>query len=825
MESKNRSKNINPLIAIIFIAVILGVSITIALLHSAALQEERQRLQETAQSQARLLGAVARFDQQYSKNYPEGATGATLSQMRDAHSRYVGFGETGEFTLGQERDGMIVFLLSHRHSDLDIPEPVPMDSDLAEPMRLALQGKSGTIIGLDYRGERVVAAYEPVPELDLGIVAKIDLVEIQAPYLRAGLISGLVALILAIAGAVIAHRLTSSLEQRVIDSEHLYRTLVETMNDGLLMKDAQGVITFANASFYKTLNFSREQVIGHKVTDFLDQENQEIRQKYLALQNHDNKVVYELTFSGSNGRRVPAIVSTRTLVDQSGAVKFRITVITNISDRVEREREQHLAAQRWQSTFDSINDSLCLVDAEGRLERCNQTTLGLLGKPSEEVVGKLCWEVFYGTPDPPENCPHTIMLETKQRASREVEIFNRWFDVVADPIFDDQGELTGAVHTMYDITVSKKAREAELRQMRRIQSLHEIDRAIISSLDLEITLKVVLDNVMNLLDADAASVLMLNHANQLLLASSRGFYDIEIENGKGRRLRLGEGLAGKVGMDRESLYIPDVREIDVPAQAIPFMEREEIVAYFGIPLIAKGNLQGVLEVFNRTQLAPDNDWLSFLETLAGQTSIAIHNAKLFNDLEKTKANLELSYMKTLEGWVRALDLRDHETEGHTKRVTDLSVRLASHLGVADEKLRHFANGALLHDIGKMAIPDSILLKPNPLTDEEWEIMKQHPEYAYQFLSNIEYLQPSLDIPYCHHERWDGNGYPRGLAGNEIPFSARVFAVADVWDALLSDRPYRKAWTKDKALAYIKEQSGAHFDPKVVDAFLELIGES
>lgn len=815
-----RSKDINRLIAVIFTAVFMGVIVTIAILYNTALQEERQRLRDTAQSQARLIGAVATFDKQYSNDYPEGSMEATLSQIREAHSKYIGFGETGEFTLAHEQGDMIVFLLRHRHGDLDIPSPVPMESDLAEPMRLELQGKSGTIIGLDYRGETVLAAYEPVPELNVGIVAKIDMVEIQKPYLLAGFYSGLIALLIAIASAVLSRRVTSTLEQRVIESEQLYRMLVETMNDGLLMKDADGKIIFANKSFSNMLNFPKDKIVGRMITDFMDQENQDIYWKSMKLRNHDNKLVFEIVLLGKNNRKIPVVKSTRVFLDEHGNIIRSIAVITNISDRVEREREQRQAAQRWRSTFDSINDCLCLVDLEGRLERCNQTTLDLLGKSREEVLGELCWEVFYGSPEPPDLCPHNTMLETRQRASQEVEIFDRWYDVVVDPIFDDQGEITGAVHAMYDITEERNARLAVQHQLNRIQSLHEIDQAIISSLDLQLTLNVVLDNIISQLDADAACILLLNPANQLIHSSSRGFYEPEAE--KLVRLHLGEGFGGKVGLERQSLYIPDVHQVEVPGEFVPYMDREKIVAYFGVPLIAKGNLQGVLEVFHRSPLDPDNDWLSFLETLAGQTSIAIHNAMLFNDLEKTKVNLELSYMKTLEGWVRALDLRDHETEGHTQRVTELSVELATHMGVADEDLKHFANGALLHDIGKMAIPDSILLKPGPLTDAEWEVMKRHPVYAYDFLSNIEYLQPSLNIPYCHHEKYDGSGYPRGLKGDQIPFSARVFAVVDVWDALLSDRPYRKAWSKEKALAYIKEQSGTHFDPEVVNVFLDML---
>ncbi len=192
-------------------------------------------------------------------------------------------------------------------------------------------------------------------------------------------------------------------------------------------------------------------------------------------------------------------------------------------------------------------------------------------------------------------------------------------------------------------------------------------------------------------------------------------------------------------------------------------------------------------------------------------------------LRRAHVELRMAYDATIEGWSRALELRDQETQGHTLRVTELTVRLAREMGIEDkEALAHIRRGALLHDIGKMGIPDSILLKPGPLTEEEQEIMKKHPVYAYEMLSPIEYLRPALDIPYCHHERWDGSGYPRGLKGEEIPLAARIFAVVDVWDALCSDRPYRNGLSREEALNYIRAQAGRLFDPRVVEAFVRLM---
>jgi HD-GYP domain-containing protein (c-di-GMP phosphodiesterase class II) len=290
------------------------------------------------------------------------------------------------------------------------------------------------------------------------------------------------------------------------------------------------------------------------------------------------------------------------------------------------------------------------------------------------------------------------------------------------------------------------------------------------------------------------------------------------------RVGLGDSLAGRVALERQTILMPDLTAGEDHPDFSEMILQEGFVSYCGVPLTAKGELVGVLEIYHRSPLNPDADWLDFLDTLAGQAAIAVHNAILFEDLQKAKVEMEVAYASTLEGWVHALDLRDKETEGHTQRVTELTVRLASFMGTPPSELIHISRGALLHDIGKMGVPDDILHKPGPLTDEEWVIMKKHPVYARQFLVQIKYLAPALNIPYCHHERWDGAGYPQGLKGEQIPLSARIFAVVDVWDALISDRPYRKAWSKEKTIKHIQEQAGTHFDPQVVEAFLELLTE-
>ncbi len=250
----------------------------------------------------------------------------------------------------------------------------------------------------------------------------------------------------------------------------------------------------------------------------------------------------------------------------------------------------------------------------------------------------------------------------------------------------------------------------------------------------------------------------------------------------------------------------------------------EFRGYVAVPLLAQDRFWGVLELFSRQPFLDPDEVETLAQALAAQFAIALDNAHLLNELRKALKEISEAYDRTIEGWVQMLDMRDEETEGHTQRVTQMAVALAKEMNFSEEELQHIRRGALLHDIGKISIPDRILRKPGPLTPEEWAIMRQHPERAYEILSPIEYLRPALDIPYAHHERWDGSGYPRGLKGEEIPLAARLFAVVDVYDALTSNRPYRQAWPQEKALKFIESKAGKWFDPEVVRVFLKLVRE-
>lgn len=358
-----------------------------------------------------------------------------------------------------------------------------------------------------------------------------------------------------------------------------------------------------------------------------------------------------------------------------------------------------------------------------------------------------------------------------------------------------------------------------LRRLKHVQALRNIDLAITGNLDLHITLDLLLDEVRTQLQVDAADILLLDDETESLeYSAGRGFRRETIEK---TSLHLGECLAGQAALDREVKSARNLTE-DRGFTRKNLQKEEGFAAYFAVPMISKGKVLGVLETFHRSAHPSLEEWQELLVSLAGRAAIAVDSARLFTNLKRSNEELRQAYDATILGWSRAMDLRDQDTEGHTMRVTEMAINLARAMGITSDEMIHVRRGALLHDMGKLGVPDSILRKPGPLNEEEWAIMRCHPLYTYDMLSPIEFLRPALDIPFYHHEKWDGSGYPSGMKGEAIPLAARIFSVIDVYDALVSDRPYRPAWTVEKALEHIHDSSGSHFDPRVVEMFMKMM---
>lgn len=358
--------------------------------------------------------------------------------------------------------------------------------------------------------------------------------------------------------------------------------------------------------------------------------------------------------------------------------------------------------------------------------------------------------------------------------------------------------------------------ERSNRRLQRFEALHAIDKALIGSLDIQVVLQVFLDQVVQNLEIDAADVFLHNRDHHSLRYSNGlGFtYGSLMKNS----FQLGEGLPGSVALQRKQIKIDKLQLSSIPIVRKSLIAKEKFVAYLGIPLITRGKLMGVLEIFHRKPIKIGTEWADFIKTLADQAAIATDTLSQFSYIKKYNAELEHAYDATLISWGRALDLREQETESQIQRIIQRTEHLSRVMGISEEELVNIRRGVILHDIGKIGISDEILKKSGPLTGDEWMLVRNHPLHAFEMLKQIEFLLPALDIPYYHHERWDGSGYPQGLKGEQIPLTARIFAVIDVWECLSSDRPYRKAWPEDKIIKFILAQAGKQFDPRVVEAW-------
>ena len=357
-----------------------------------------------------------------------------------------------------------------------------------------------------------------------------------------------------------------------------------------------------------------------------------------------------------------------------------------------------------------------------------------------------------------------------------------------------------------------------------LAALLDVSSKLASTLDLPSLMQTAITAACDVMDLDTGAIYLLEDATLVLQATAPPTPpDFPQEY---RRAPLGDHPhIGRCTAARDPLWVADSStETMSPAEA-GVCEARGLRSILYVPLVVEGAATGafIMASVGRTKELGKTD-IDLCRTLAHQIALAVANAQLHDSLMEMNRKLAGAYDETLAGWAVALEMRDNETRGHADRVLQLTMRMVAELGVPAEQWEHVRRGALLHDIGKMGVPDSILQKPGPLTDDEWAVMRTHPQKALDMLGAIDFLVPALDIPYCHHERWDGAGYPRGLAGEEIPLVARIFAVVDVYDALTSDRYYRGACSHETALAYVREESGRHFDPAVVEAFLAVIGD-
>lgn len=595
-----------------------------------------------------------------------------------------------------------------------------------------------------------------------------------------------------------------------------YEFIVNTSREFLSLIDAKYKYVAVNNAYCGAHNKKRDEIIGRSVAEIWGEDVfDEVIKSHLDDCFRGREVNYESKFSfAAIGDRI-IDVTYYPYHNRRGTVTHTVVISRDVTEQKAAEKEL-LALKK---AVETMQLGVTITDTSGKILYTNPAEASMHGYNVEEMLNGDAKMLA-----PKELWKQKIPFDLNKVRSWRRESVNLRKDrsvfpvqLMSDVVRNASGDPICVVTTCEDITERKKTEEQIQSQLTRLTALREIDMVILSSLDMRVVLKVLLTHLKERLNVDAALIMTLNqHSLFTEYAESVGFRSMSVRN---IRCRLGEGPSGQIALERLALHIANLRESKLQT---PFFEEDDFVSYMGVPLIAKGNVKGTLEVFKRGSLIPEPEWLDFLETLANQAAIAMDNATMFNDIQRSNIDLALAYDSTLDGWSRALDLRDRETEGHSQRVAELTVLIARAMGIGDAELVHIRRGALLHDIGKLGIPDSILHKPGPLTDDEWEVMRMHPVYAFDMLSPITFLRQSMDIPYCHHEKWDGTGYPRGLKGDKIPMAARIFSIADIWDALCSDRPYRSAYARKEALEHIKSYEGSYFDPAVLSVFLNTI---
>jgi PAS domain S-box-containing protein len=475
------------------------------------------------------------------------------------------------------------------------------------------------------------------------------------------------------------------------------------------------------------------------------------------------------------------------------------------------------AEEMLRLVLDTIPQHIFWKDRESVYLGCNRNFARVAGvDPPEAIVGRTDFDLpwrrgeaeFFRTVDQRVMANDRAELHIIE-PQRQADGRHAWLDTSKVPIHDEDGTVVGILGAFEDIT-------ARIHREREQETLLTVARALRTASTRTALVDEVLKQVVDLLDTDGICFVSPTVDGVVRVEQALGLWAPLVGTMVARE---GGSLTDHV-LDTRRPYLNN----DVGTDER--LARSEIVngtpALAGVPLVAEDEALGVLWIGRDTSIGRDD--VRLLRAIADMTASALRREGLHDHLRRSHALLRDAYESTLEGWARALELRDGETEGHTRRVAEFTVQLARRMGFAGDDLADLRRGALLHDIGKMAIPDAILRKPGPLTQDEWAIMRQHPEYARSILEPIEFLHGATLIPYAHHERWDGSGYPQGLRGEEIPFPARVFAVVDVWDAVRSDRPYRPAWSAEAAVEYVEANSGVLFDPGVVPEFLRIVAD-
>jgi len=460
-------------IILIMTTICLAVAgVTMSILYNPAFEEQRARLVETAQSQARLIEAVARFDAIHSKeDHPKGSEAATLSQIIDAHKNYKGFGKTGEFTLARREGDSIVFLLSHRHYDFDTPKPVRFDSELAEPMRLALSGLSGSMVGLDYRRKKVLAAYEPIAELDYGIVAKIDLAEIRAPFVKAGVIAGFLAVLFIFAGAVLFLWISNPMIRRLRENEEKYRSLIANIPDVVWRSDREGNTTFISPKVKEIYGYLQEEIYKEGKRLWLDRihpdDFEHVKDAYDLLFKGSEKFDVEYRIKRKDGNWIWLHDKSIGTYERDGEI-YADGLFSDITEIKQAEEALWKSEREKGAILSNMSERVVHQDLEMRVLWANKAAAESVDSKPEELIKNHCYEIWHQRSEPCADCPILKSIETGQLHEGEI-VFpdGRVWLIKGNPVKDASGKVVSIVEVAEDITERKLLEEAlELSQNR-----------------------------------------------------------------------------------------------------------------------------------------------------------------------------------------------------------------------------------------------------------------------------------------------------------------------------------------------------------------------
>ncbi len=610
-------------------------------------------------------------------------------------------------------------------------------------------------------------------------------------------------------------------ERELRAGEALKAAILQSALDCIITMNSDGRVLEWNPASEATFGYGRDEALGRDLADLIvPPALREAHRRGLAryLETGEGPVLekrIEITAVRSDGCELPVELAIIPIRLQGEAPVFTAT-LRDISERKRAEQTLRGQEEQFRLLFENATHGIYRTTPDGRILLANPALLEMLGYDSFEQLAARNLEAD-GTEAAYVRAEFKARLEAagelrgleaawERRDGRGIFVRENAHVVRGPdgaPIFYE-----GSVE---DITARKEAEEAlrqahdelrqahdelEMRVEQRTAALAESEQRYRSLVEHSPEgIVVYSDSRLAYLNRAAVRLFGAETPEQLLGRPILEMVHPDWRDEARRRARLSQSLGWSSSLAEFQYLRLDGSAVDVEAVSTP--------------ILFKGKPAGQV----------------LIRDITGRKRAEQEIYRLHTELTLAYERTLNAYEATIEGWSRALDCRDHETEGHSRRVTELTLRMARAIGMNEEELVHVRRGALLHDIGKMGVPDRVLLKPGPLDDGEWGLMRRHPALAREMLCPITFLQPALDIPYCHHEKWDGTGYPQCLQGEQIPLAARLFAVVDVWDALRSDRPYRKAWSRERVLDHLRGLAGTHFDPQVVQAFLTLMVES